>query len=101
MVLLWGMQRTSDNTARRGVAASTPTLGADPGRLTSTPLHHVELLAAAAEAAAVGGIELDAFMSAAWSAFMEARPGLREQIEHIQLVAQLESMRQAGKLGSA
>lgn len=101
MVPLSGMQRTSDTTARRDVAESAPTLGAESERILTTPLHHVELLAAAAEAAAHSGIELDAFMSAAWAAFMEARPGLREQIEHIQLVAQLESMRQAGKLGSA
>lgn len=70
-------------------------------RVITPPIQHVELLGAAAEAAAHNGIELDAFMSAAWAAFMEARPGLREQIEHIQLVAQLESMRQAGKLGQA
>jgi hypothetical protein len=95
------MQRNSDPAARRDVADPAPTLGADSERVINTPLHHVELLAAAAEAAAHGGIELDAFMSAAWAAFMEARPGLREQIEHVQLVAQLESMRQAGKLGQA
>ena len=60
-----------------------------------------QLLAAAASAAAHAGVDLDAFMSAAWAAFMEARPGLREQLEHLHLLAQLESLRQAGKLGQA
>lgn len=59
------------------------------------------LLAAAASAAADAGVDLDSFMSAAWTAFMEARPGLREQLEHLHLLAQLECLRQAGKLGQA
>jgi hypothetical protein len=60
-----------------------------------------QLLAAAASAAAHAGVDLDTFMSAAWTAFLEARPGLREQLEHLHLLAQLETLRQAGKLGQA
>jgi hypothetical protein len=94
------MQRGSNTSARRDTAESAPTLGTEEERVPSNPVY-LELLVAAAESAAQAGIDLDAFMSNAWGAFMEARPGLREQIEHIQLLAQLESMRQAGKLGQA
>lgn len=92
--------RNTDTTARRDATESAPTLGADADRVPENP-PYLELLVAAAESAAQAGIDLDAFMSNAWGAFMEARPGLREQIEHIQLLAQLESLRQAGKLGAA
>jgi hypothetical protein len=93
------MQRASDPSTHRDGFESAPARVAESER-ESTSLHH-ELLAAAAEAAARAGTELDVFMSAAWSAFMAARPGLREQIEQIQLLNQLETLRQAGKLGQA
>jgi hypothetical protein len=94
------MHRDSDRNARRDAAESAPTLGVEPDRASANPVY-LELLVAAAEAAAQAGVDLDAFMSNAWGAFMEARPGLREQIEHIQLLAQLETLRQAGRLGQA
>lgn len=94
------MQRQPDPTARRDATESAPTLDAETERVPSVPAYH-ELLVAAAESAAQAGIDLDAFMSNAWGAFMEARPGLREQIEHIQLLAQLENLRQSGRLGEA
>lgn len=100
MIPLIDMQRDPDTTARRDATESAPTLGAEAERVPTVPAY-LELLVAAAESAAQAGVDLDAFMSNAWGAFMEARPGLREQIEHIQLLAQLESLRQAGRLGQA
>jgi hypothetical protein len=55
----------------------------------------------AATAAAEENLDLDAFMKQAWQAFMEARPGLREQLEDLQLIAQVDAMRKAGKIGVA
>ena len=93
------MHRDTDHNARRDEADVAPTVGVESERPVDPVF--LELLTAAAESAAAAGVDLDTFMSNAWAAFMEARPGLREQIEHIQLVAQLESLRQAGKLGQA
>jgi hypothetical protein len=60
-----------------------------------------EHLQRAAALAAELNIDLDAFMKAAWQAYMEARPGLREHLEDLQLVAQIDALRKAGRLGSA
>ncbi len=60
-----------------------------------------ELLARAAGLCADQGADLDAFMKGAWSAYMAARPGLREHLEEMQLRTQLEQLRSAGKLGLA
>jgi len=59
------------------------------------------LLGRAAGLAASMGIELDAWMKDAWSAYVDARPGLREHIEDMQLIAQLTALRQRGQLGQA
>ena len=55
----------------------------------------------AASVAADENLDLDAFMKQAWQAFMEARPGLREHLEDMQLIAQIDAMRKAGKIGAA
>lgn len=60
-----------------------------------------ELLAQAAALCVEQGADLDAFMKGAWSAYMAARPGLREHLEEVQLRAQLAQLRAAGKLGEA
>lgn len=58
------------------------------------------LLKAATQAAELN-VDLDAFMRGAWQAYMEARPGLREHLEDLELVARIEELRKAGKIGAA
>lgn len=60
-----------------------------------------EALRRAAELAVARGVSVDDFMRAAWTALMEAAPGLRERVEAAQLVAQLEALRARGQVGSA
>jgi len=59
------------------------------------------LLERAGALAASLGVELDAWMKAAWSAYVDARPGLREHLEDMQLLAQLMALRQSGRIGQA
>lgn len=58
-----------------------------------------ELLALAASAA--GDADLDSFMRAAWTAFVEARPGLRERLEELRFLAELETLREQGRVPEA
>lgn len=60
-----------------------------------------ELLAQAAALGARHGVDPDAFMQGAWSAYMNARPGLREELEEQHLRTQLEELRKQGRLGEA
>lgn len=60
-----------------------------------------ELLAQAAELGAQHGLDADAFMKRAWAAFMDARPGLREYLEEMQLRSQLDELRKMGRLAEA
>ena len=60
-----------------------------------------ELLARAAQLCAENGVEMDPFMRGAASAYFEARPGMREYIEELQLKATLQSMRESGRIASA
>jgi hypothetical protein len=103
MTLLWTMDRHPD----------TPDVGDRPvDRTISLPSSRTagrsdrvdptrQFLAHAAAAAARDGIELETFMDAAWSAFVDARPGLRDILDQLQVVAHLERMRQEGKLGQS
>ena len=60
-----------------------------------------DLLAQAAALGARHGVEADAFMQGAWAAFIDARPGLREQLEEAHLKNQLDELRKQGRLGEA
>jgi hypothetical protein len=60
-----------------------------------------DTLARAAEAAVAEGIELDEFMSAAWNAYLDARPGVRAALEEAHVRAQLEALRRRGLVGEA
>ena len=60
-----------------------------------------ELLAHAAKLAASHDLEADAFVQAAWQACLEARPGLREEIEDKEWRAQLKKLRKRGLVGTA
>ncbi len=64
-----------------------------------SPTEFQTLLARAAGAA--GDADLDAFMRAAWEAFVTSRPGLREQLEEMRMLAQIEALREQGKVATA
>jgi hypothetical protein len=59
------------------------------------------LLEQAAQLAAANGIEGDVFKRAAWNAYLDAKPGMRQQLEDKQLRAQLRKLRRRGLVGSA
>jgi hypothetical protein len=61
----------------------------------------VVLLRQAAELAATRGAETDRFMQAAWLACLDARPGLREELEDKELRAQLKKLRKRGLVADA
>jgi hypothetical protein len=72
--------------------------GAEPSHAAPT-LHGTEdLLAQAAALAVERGSELEEFMRAAWNAFVDAQPGLRQQIEEMQLFAEFARLRQSGRM---
>ena len=60
-----------------------------------------ELLARAAELCVEHDVDVDPFVRGAYSAYLEARPGMREQLEELQLKAQLEELRKSGRMASA
>ena len=72
---------------------STPTV--DAGVSTR------DQLAAAARASIDAEITVEAFMHAAYAAYMEARPGLQEYLEDRAMRGQLAKLRESGKLASA
>lgn len=59
------------------------------------------LLDKAAKIAAANGLEGELFKRAAWHAYLDARPGLRQELEHKQLRAQLRKLRKRGLVGEA
>ena len=59
------------------------------------------LLSQAAALCVEQGVDLDSFMKGAWSAYLEARPGMRDYLEEIQLRDQLDEIRKLGRMGEA
>jgi hypothetical protein len=60
-----------------------------------------ELLARAAELCAEHDVQMDPFLRRATAAYLDARPGMREYLEEKELEAQLEELRQAGRMAEA
>ena len=60
-----------------------------------------DLLAQAALLCVAHGLDVDTFMKGAWSAYVEARPGLRDYIEEIKLRSQLDGIRKNGRMAEA
>jgi hypothetical protein len=60
-----------------------------------------ELLARAAELCAAQEVDLDSFVRGACSAYLEARPGMREHLAEMQLRLQLDEMRKLGRIATA
>lgn len=59
------------------------------------------LLSEAAALCVQHGVDVDNFMRGAWSAYVEARPGMREHLEEMQLRDQLDEIRKLGRMGQA
>jgi hypothetical protein len=60
-----------------------------------------DLLAQAAILCIAHGLDVDTFMKGAWSAYIEARPGLKNRLEEIKLRNQLDEIRRNGRMGLA
>lgn len=60
-----------------------------------------QILTRAAQLCVEHGIDLDTFMRGAWSAYLEARPGMRDYLEEVQLRDQLDEIRKHGHMGQA
>jgi hypothetical protein len=59
------------------------------------------LLTQAAALCVEQGVDVEAFMKGAWSAYVETRPGMRDYLEEMQLRDQLEEIRKLGRMGQA
>ena len=59
------------------------------------------LLTRAAAICVEQGVDVEAFMKGAWSAYVESRPGMRDYLEEMQLRDQLEEIRKLGRIGQA
>jgi hypothetical protein len=60
-----------------------------------------ELLARAAELCAEHDVDVDPFVRGAYSAYLEAHPGMREELADRELQRQLAEMRRQGRLPTA
>ncbi len=83
--------------------APTPpaVVGREPSTQTTSSREAVQLLRRAAQLAAEHGMDTDQFMQVAWTACLDARPGLREELEDKELRAQLKKLRKRGLVGTA
>ena len=59
------------------------------------------LLGRAAALCVEHGVDVDNFMKAAWTAYVESRPGMRDYLEELQLRDQLDEIRKLGRIGQA
>jgi hypothetical protein len=60
-----------------------------------------DLLTRAAQLCVEHDVEMDPFVRGAASAYLEARPEMRELLEELQLKATLQAMRENGRIASA
>jgi hypothetical protein len=98
MLLISVMQNTNRTEISAIEADATPTSGTP-----RTPWHEQvgDMLTQAASLCADHGVDLEQFMKGAWSAYLEAKPGMREELEDMQLRAQLEALRKRGEMPEA
>ncbi len=85
-------------TSEHDLATSTEPMSTPP---QSWNAQVGELLAHAAALCVQHGVDVDHFMKGAWSAYVEARPDMREHLEEMQLRDQLEELRKLGRLAEA
>lgn len=98
MLLLMVMQNTNRTDVSTIAAEATPTSGTP-----RTPWHEQvgDMLTQAAALCADHGVDLEQFMKGAWSAYLEAKPGMRAELEDVQLRAQLDALRKRGEMPEA
>jgi len=60
-----------------------------------------ELIARAAELCVEHDVDLEVFVRGAYSSYLEAKPGMREELRDRQLAQQIDELRRAGRLASA
>ena len=60
-----------------------------------------ELLARAAQLCVEHEVDVDPFVRGAYSAYLEARPGMREWLEELKLRATLDELRRGGRIANA
>lgn len=75
--------------------------GSEPANDRDAQADAKETLLRAAEQAVSSGVELDAFMTSAYAAYLQANPTVRERIESNHLMAQIDELRRRGALASA
>ena len=68
---------------------------------TTWQLEVSELLARAAKLCVEHEVDVDPFVRGAYTAYLDARPGLKEKLAEMQLREQLEELRAAGRIASA
>jgi hypothetical protein len=88
-----------NNTAEANIELST-----EPSDSIDRVPWHAEVgrfLTHAAELCVEHGVDLDSFIHGAWSAYLEARPGMRDYLEEMQLRDQLDEIRKLGQMGQA
>jgi len=75
----------------------------EPGEAPQRPWHFEvsRLLTQAATLCIEHGLEIDAYLSGAWAAYVDARPGMRSQLEELQLRDQLDELRKLGRVAQA
>lgn len=93
--LLVMAQPNSALSPPRELAPESPPEDTAPGRDV------VQLIRRAAQLAAERGVDSDLFMQAAWAACLDARPGLREQLEDKELRKELRKLRKRGLIAAA
>ena len=87
------------------VAASIEATNIDATQDATDEVHWTttvtDLLREAAQIAGDNDSELDAFMRAAYGAYLEEHPDVRDQLAEAQLLADVAAMRRAGRVGRA
>jgi hypothetical protein len=81
--------------------AAAPAAGLRLGPDPSPPADVAAALDEAAQLAARADLSLEQFMRAAWSAYVDGHPGMRQRLETEQLLGQLAELRQRGAVGQA
>ena len=87
--------------AHPNTALNPPPAASEPPADDASAREAVRLLRRAAKLAAEDGMESEHFMQAAWDSCLDARPGLRAELEDRELRAQLKKLRKRGLVARA
>lgn len=64
-------------------------------------IHLEEVFEKAAQISVERDVDLEDFMTAAWEAYVDARPGFRDHLEFQHTLEQIAELRRRGKVGLA